>query len=263
MNGDDMSDQMARRRRAARSAGEAAEPEMSTSTDLAELKAQVRDSYATTEALAVYRKRVDQGLRTWETAIVRQHFPAHGRVLTLGCGAGRETFALEHLGYDTAGADISRPLLAIATEIGRQRNYRASFFLIDGEALPFGDGVFDVVTLWAQVLDNVPSRAGRRALMREVHRTLQPAGLATCSAHDDERTRPQLDPGCIVSAEVPEPGDLVLYETREAAPRYCHLFRRDELADLARDAGFKDTLICHTSDLGESWNNVFVMMCRS
>jgi SAM-dependent methyltransferase len=234
-----------------------------TGSDPAALKAQVRDSYATPEALAVYRQRVDQGLRIWEAAVVRQHFPARGRVLTLGCGAGRESFALEQLGYDTTGADISRPLLAIATEIGRQRGHRAAFSLIDGEVLPFGDGAFDVVTLWAQMLDNVPSRAGRLALMREVHRILRPGGLATCSVHDDERTRPQLDPASIVSAEVPEPGDLVLYEPREAATRYCHLFRRDELADLARDAGFRDLLIRHTSDLGESWNNVFVATCRS
>src|SRR5579872_1591031 len=99
--------------------------------------------------------------------------------------------------------------------------------------------------------------------MRDVYRILRPAGLATCSVHDDERTRPQLDPAGIVSAEGPEPGDLVLYETREAATRYCHLFHRDELAELARGAAFVDTLICHVSDLGESWNNVFVMTCRS
>lgn len=234
-----------------------------TDADPAWLKAQVRESYATPEALAVYRTRVDQGLRIWETVVVRQYFPARGRVLTLGCGAGRETFALEQLGYDTVGADISRPLLAIATEIGRQRYYQASFSLIDGETLPFGDGVFDVVTLWAQMLDNVPSRAGRLALMREVHRILRPAGLATCSVHDDDRTRPQLDPASIVSTEVPEPGDLVLHETREAATRYRHLFRRNELAELSGAAGFSDTLIRHTSDLGESWNNVFVITCRS
>jgi hypothetical protein len=70
------------------------------SRDRAAVVAQVRSSYSTPEALAIYRKRVDQGLRIWETTVIRQHFPARGRVLTLGCGAGRETFALEQLGYD-------------------------------------------------------------------------------------------------------------------------------------------------------------------
>jgi SAM-dependent methyltransferase len=236
-------------------------PVMSEPTDRA-LRAQVRDSYATEEARAVYRQRVDRGLRAWETAVVREAFPSEGRVLTVGCGAGRETFALEQLGYDAWGVDISRPLLAIAAEVGRQRHHVALFCLIDGEALPFGDGSFDVVTLWAQMLDNVPARAGRLALLREVRRVLRPAGLATFSVHDDERTRPKLHPADIVQADHPELGDLILRERREAATRYCHLFRRDELIDLARGAGFTEPRIVHTSDLGESWDNVWVVTLR-
>ena len=58
--------------------------------DNAALKAQVRDSYATSASLEIYRKRVDNGLRMWEATLIRQYFPAGGRVLTVGCGAGRE-----------------------------------------------------------------------------------------------------------------------------------------------------------------------------
>src|SRR5262249_30273758 len=63
--------------------------------DRASLIAQVRASYETPAALAAYRERVDNGLRTWEETVVANHFPEAGRVLTVGCGAGRETFALE------------------------------------------------------------------------------------------------------------------------------------------------------------------------
>jgi SAM-dependent methyltransferase len=230
--------------------------------DRAAVIAQLRDSYSTPQALAIYRQRVDQGLRIWETAVVRQHFPARGRVLTLGCGAGRETFALEQLGYDTSGVDVSRPLLDIAAEIARARGHRASLSLVDGDILPFVDRAFDVVTLWAQMLGDVPSRAGRLALLREVRRVLGPAGLATCSVHDDAHTRPELAPADIVSADSPEPGDLVIHERREAATRYRHLFTRDELLDLTQGAGFNDVRIVHTSDLGEAWGNVFVAVFR-
>jgi SAM-dependent methyltransferase len=230
--------------------------------DNAALRAQVRDSYATPESLEVYRARVDRGLRIWESTVVQQHFPPAGRVLTIGCGAGRETFALEQLGHDAAGVDICAELLQIARQIGAQRQHRAAFHLTDGDVLPFGDGSFDVVTLWAQMLDNVPSRAGRIALMREVRRVLRPGGAATFSAHDDARTRPGYDPGDIVVADAPEPGDLVIHERREAATRYCHLFSRDELTALCRDAGFTDSVLRHTSDLGETWDNVFVGVCR-
>ncbi|HYU15706.1 MAG TPA: class I SAM-dependent methyltransferase [Candidatus Acidoferrum sp.] len=234
----------------------------SVPNDRGALQAQVRESYATAEALAVYRKRVDQGLRIWEATVVREQFPARGRVLAIGCGAGREAFALERLGYDTHGVDISRPLLGIAAEMRDQRGQRTSFCLIDGETMPFDRAAFDVVTLWAQMLDNVPSRAGRLALMREVRRVLVPGGPATFSAHDDERTRPEIDSADVVLADVPEQGDLVLHERREAATRYCHLFRRDELVDLVQEAGLTDARIRHTSDLGEAWGNVFVVTCR-
>ena len=169
--------------------------------DNATLKAQVRDSYATAALLEIYRKRVDNGLRTWEATLVRQYFPTVGRVLTVGCGAGRETFALEQLGYDVVGIDISLSLLRIARELRIQRRHCSSFYLVDGEKLPFANEVFDVVTLWAQMLDNVPSVSERLALMREVRRVLRIGGIATYSAHDDERTRPAVDPQTVMSAE--------------------------------------------------------------
>jgi SAM-dependent methyltransferase len=230
--------------------------------DSGALRAQVRESYATAEALAAYGERVDRGLRIWEAAVVRDEFPPRGRVLTIGCGAGREAFALERLGYETHGVDISGALLGIAAEMRERRGHRTSLCRIDGETLPFDRGAFDVVTLWAQMLDNVPSRAGRLALMREVRRVLVPDGIATFSAHDDERTRPEMDPADVVLADLPEQGDLLRYERREAATRYCHLFQREELVDLVQGAGFTDARIRHTSDLGEEWGNVFVVTCR-
>jgi SAM-dependent methyltransferase len=182
--------------------------------------------------------------------------------LTVGCGAGRETFALEQLGYDVVGVDTSIPLLQIARELRIQRQRRSSFYLIDGETLPFADEVFDVVTLWAQMLDNVPSGSERLALMREVRRVLRIGGIATYSAHDDERTRPAVDPQTVLSADFPQRGDFIIHERREGAARYSRLFTYEELTQISRDAGFIESFIHHTSDLGETWDNVFVGLCR-
>src|SRR4051812_15712866 len=125
--------------------------------DNASVIAQVRASYETPAALKIYRQRVDNGLRIWEATIVERYFPPRGRVLTVGCGAGRETFALEQRGHDAVGVDISAALIDIARQLGAERGHRASFHLVDGASLPFDDAAFDAVTLWAQVLDNVPS----------------------------------------------------------------------------------------------------------
>ena len=239
-----------------------AAPSRGATAERATAVAEVRASYATPAALDVYRRRVDNGLRTWEATIAARHVPAAARILTVGCGAGRETFALEQRGHDTVGVDISPPLLAIARELAAQRHYRATFHMTDGAILPFDDASFDVVTLWAQMLDNVPSHHGRVAFLREVRRVLRTGGVATYSVHDDERTRPTLDPAAILSADSPERGDLVLHERREDAVRYVHYFTRDELLRLGVDAGFSASILCHTSDLGEPWDNVFVGVCR-
>jgi hypothetical protein len=112
------------------------------------------------------------------------------------------------------------------------------------------------------MLTDVPSRAGRLALMREVRRVLVPGGLATFSVHDDARTRPSHAAGEVLVADSPEPGDFLVHDPRENAVRYRHLFHREELAELVGDAGFTDAVIGHTSDFGETWDNVFVVVCR-
>lgn len=82
---------------------------------------------------------------------------------------------------------------------------------------------------------------------------------------------PVHDPGRAGSADEPagqvtsvsamsEPTDSSLrapvrdsYATEKARAVY------DELVDLARGAGFSEPRIVHTSDLGETWGNVFVV----
>ncbi|MGH7632825.1 MAG: class I SAM-dependent methyltransferase [Gemmatimonadaceae bacterium] len=137
---------------------------------------------------------------------VANHFPEAGRVLTVGCGAGRETFALERRGYDVVGVDLCPPLLDIARTIGAERHHRAVFHLCDGATLPFPDAAFDSVTLWAQVLDNVPLYAGRVDFLREVRRVLRAGGVASYSVHDLDRMRPLLERNVVVAADAPEPG---------------------------------------------------------
>lgn len=48
-------------------------------------------------------------------ALLQEH--AHGRrALDFGCGTGRSTRFLQHLGYDTLGVDIAPEMLAIARQ---------------------------------------------------------------------------------------------------------------------------------------------------
>ena len=84
----------------------------------------VRHSYSTAHATEKYVRRISEGLRRWEQTMIDRFFPDVGRALVVGCGAGREAFALESLGFRVKGIDISDTLISaarsIAAELGSQ-----------------------------------------------------------------------------------------------------------------------------------------------
>ena len=59
------------------------------------------------------KKNVDEmqnwnlALKEWEQSVIK-FFPSGARILDIGCGLGREAFALSDLGYDVVGIDISK-----------------------------------------------------------------------------------------------------------------------------------------------------------
>lgn len=221
----------------------------------------VRDSYGTAPALAKYQERVAQGLRIWEETVIDGRFPASGSVIVVGCGAGRELFSLQQRGYLVHGLDVSGALLRAARRIGKDRGWVARVALTDGVLLPCASRSADVVTLWSQVLGNVPGHRTRLSLLTEAHRVLRPGGVLALSVHDRDRTLPLVDPAKTSQVDDPEPGDFCLREDDEDTTRYWHYFEMTELGQLCHEAGFARADIVHTSDLGQQWGNVLVAIC--
>lgn len=222
--------------------------------DVAAIRASVRASYDTPEALATYVARADQGLRRWETELVRTALPAMGRVLVIGCGAGRESFALDALGYQVSGVDVAPSLVEAAR--ARDTGGRCDFQVVDGASLPFSEASFDAATLWSQVIAYVPTRRERVRFLAEVARVVRPGGPISLSAHDTALTLAEMAPDQLISQGDPEPGD-VLVRDRDAV-RLMHYFDDAELRDLFAEAGLGLRLLAHSDDLGESWGNLFV-----
>ena len=88
------------------------------------------------------------------------------RVLDLACGAGRHVRALQELGHDVVGSDLSPELLARAEQV---RGVRA-----DMRTLPFGD-VFDAVTCFFTSFGYFDEE-GNRSTLAAVHAALKPGG---------------------------------------------------------------------------------------
>jgi ubiquinone/menaquinone biosynthesis C-methylase UbiE len=100
-------------------------------------------------------------------------FPAHARVLEVGCGTGVLTRRLARLpAVETVvGVDPAPALLEQARELAADVP-SITFQEADGRALPFGDETFDVV-VFDSTLSHVPEL--ERALA-EAHRVLRPSG---------------------------------------------------------------------------------------
>jgi SAM-dependent methyltransferase len=95
-------------------------------------------------------------------------------VLDVGCGTGwwLATLAADRrVGAALHGVELLDDRVAAA----RARVPEASIAGGDGRALPYGDGAFDVVTLFT-VLSSLRTEAGAGAAVREAQRVLRPGG---------------------------------------------------------------------------------------
>lgn len=103
-----------------------------------------------------------------------------GRVVELGCGAGRLTGYLAELGEEVYGIDVSPAMIAES----RRRYPSVQFLTGDMRDLSrFGDGTVDAVVAGCNVLD-ILGDADRRTVLREIRRALRDGGLLIMSSHN-------------------------------------------------------------------------------
>ncbi|MEA2405218.1 MAG: hypothetical protein QOE08_1865 [Thermoleophilaceae bacterium] len=130
-------------------------------------------------------------LRPVETVLlVRFRDDLGGRVLELGCGAGRLTGYLADLSSEVEGLDVSDEMLAYA----RSRYPKASFRRGDIRDLSAEPDASRDAVVAGYNLPDILTDEDRGVLMDEVHRMLVPGGLFVFSTHNlgaaDARERP-------------------------------------------------------------------------
>lgn len=138
------------------------------------------DYYDHPDVVAAYEAARERGLCERERRAIDRHFDPEGRVLDLGCGAGRTSAVLTEEGYETVGLDISRPMLGLAAAADPEVSYVAS----DAARLPFGAESFPIVLFSHNGLDELRPESMRVQALREVYRVLVPGGHFAFSSHN-------------------------------------------------------------------------------
>ncbi|MCS7003247.1 MAG: class I SAM-dependent methyltransferase [Dehalococcoidia bacterium] len=99
--------------------------------------------------------------------------PRGGRVLEVGCGAGRFVRTIDRARPDLEmhGVDLGPKSIRLAT----QYDHDAPYTLASATALPYATGSFDTVLLF-DVLEHIP-HAGPAIAVAEIARVLKPGGV--------------------------------------------------------------------------------------
>ena len=179
---------------------------------------------AALEEMQSYQDR----LKLWETEAAAA-FPAGARVLNIGCGTGREAFALQVKGFRVTGVDISETAIEAARGTAADRGIQMNFLVTDGKSLPFEDAVFDAAIIWAQTFGLFHGEESQQEILAQCRRVLRPGGLLSFSGHDREYQQAH-------AAQFLQGRHFYPFAETDL---YYESFTMDELSGAAERAGFQ------------------------
>ncbi len=188
------------------------------------------------------------GLWESERILIGKYFPDCGaRLLEAGCGAGRVTAGLWHMGYrHITGFDFAEELLDQARNLATEQGIAGLKFLHAdatrlGDCHIINDSAFDGALFLFNGLMQIPGRENRQTALRGLHRACQTGAHLIFTTHDRnddpvERAKWQREAEAWACGEqaprLLEFGDR--YFAHEHGQTFMHLPDRAEiLADLA------------------------------
>lgn len=132
-------------------------------------------------------------------------------VLEVGCGAAVDLARFAKGGATVTGVDLAGSAIELARQNFSQQGLRGDFHVADAEALPFGDGSFDLVYAHGVV----QYTAHPERLVAECRRVLRPGGEAIFQAYNRHSWLNVLSKVMKVELEHADAPGLRLYTRRE------------------------------------------------
>src|SRR5215510_5819246 len=111
----------------------------------------LEEKYSQPEVVSCWQNLSRQGLQKCEREMTARYLPSTGRLLDVGCGAGRAVLALNKAGYTVSGIDLSLAMLLA----GRKLSAEAQFSTANLLALPWTNNAFDGVLMFFGALQHI------------------------------------------------------------------------------------------------------------
>ncbi|MCI0681956.1 MAG: methyltransferase domain-containing protein [Gemmataceae bacterium] len=188
----------------------------------------------------------DTPLIACDRAFVLEHCRPPGRLIDLGCGAGRLAIPLAQHGYRVTAVDLSEHMLGIVGDKARAAGVhvaRLQANLVELDCL--AGGSFDHAACLFSTLGMIAGADARRRFLAHVRRLVRPGGVFVVHVHNrwfhvwtsaGRRLLWRNWRRSLLGRETS--GDFLMPPHQGVGGFPMHLFTRREIAGLLRDAGF-------------------------
>ncbi|MHA2601490.1 MAG: class I SAM-dependent methyltransferase [Candidatus Thorarchaeota archaeon SMTZ1-83] len=115
----------------------------------------------------------------WQEGQRHASVEVHGRILDIGCGAGRVGLHFQELGHEVVGIDISE----VAVEISRERGL-TNVYLMSADSLEFKEGKFETVLLFGNNFGILGDEDRIVNMLKRIHAITSPDGVVLAESRD-------------------------------------------------------------------------------
>jgi hypothetical protein len=180
------------------------------------------------------------GLRPWEDAAVREHFPDSGRVVVTGAGGGREVLWLLEQGFDAVGYEPNRRLVEAGLPLLEERGHHDRLHVVDRDVFPAdAESCAALLVGWSSYM-LIPGRDRRVAFLRGARSRLAEEAPILLSFYGRLASDGSYRTIARVANVVRGLRRLPPVEFGDAlSPNYTHHFTRDEVASELEAGGFR------------------------